>query len=416
MRLMFANRAWVFVAALTAALIGLVVWRSASQPAEETSTLSDPARAAMPLLSDSLFTLADSESAERSEPTSAVLVGFDPLLEGETVHADAEDVPVPLPQGVSVDQPTPGQLRAPAAALPIDLKTADAERQLDELVARELAALPEHQRAVWKEVLQGLPPKEAEEILQIWKLTGRFDSSAAQLGWPKANVDPPAAAHPEHELPVSLAATVRENLRHLDTPGYRRHTPGLTPEAPPQLDLQPGELRSTGNPMHVAIVGHGFFRLTREKQAAYTRNGAFDLSAEGELVQRRRDGDWGFEPAIQIPSDAVQLAIAETGEVRARRRASQDRWETCGRINLALFLNPQHLDAATGDFLRPTAATGEAFLTDPAQHGVGRLLQGSLEMSNATLAGETELLNRWEQREALWRRIPTAAADSQTRN
>src|SRR5437868_2539038 len=46
-----------------------------------------------------------------------------------------------------------------------------------------------------------------------------------------------------------------------------------------------GELHQTGNPLDVAIEGHGYLQVTLGNgETAYTRNGALQLDAEGKLV------------------------------------------------------------------------------------------------------------------------------------
>src|SRR5689334_13016345 len=50
-------------------------------------------------------------------------------------------------------------------------------------------------------------------------------------------------------------------------------------------ELGQGELHQTGNPLDVAIEGHGYLPVTLPTgETAYTRNGQLHLSAEGKLV------------------------------------------------------------------------------------------------------------------------------------
>jgi len=81
-------------------------------------------------------------------------------------------------------------------------------------------------------------------------------------------------------------------------------------------DLQAGALQHTRNPLDLAIEGEGFFAVQTPRGVRYTRNGAFQLNAEGVLVSRE-----GYpvlsergEP-IRVPRGA-NLTIGEDAVVR----------------------------------------------------------------------------------------------------
>ena len=60
-----------------------------------------------------------------------------------------------------------------------------------------------------------------------------------------------------------------------------------------------GDFNQTGNPLDLTIQGQGFFQVTLPSgETAYTRSGAFHLSAEGNIVTA--DGN-PIDPAITIP-------------------------------------------------------------------------------------------------------------------
>ena len=72
-----------------------------------------------------------------------------------------------------------------------------------------------------------------------------------------------------------------------------------------QLDLAPGPIQETGNPLDLAIAGAGFFTVQgADGQTRYTRDGGFHVDADGAL--RARDGsavlNQNGQP-IQVPSD-----------------------------------------------------------------------------------------------------------------
>jgi flagellar basal-body rod protein FlgF len=49
-------------------------------------------------------------------------------------------------------------------------------------------------------------------------------------------------------------------------------------------DMNQGEIALTGNPLDVAIEGNGFFMVQGPSGPLYTRDGAFTISSEGQLV------------------------------------------------------------------------------------------------------------------------------------
>ena len=55
------------------------------------------------------------------------------------------------------------------------------------------------------------------------------------------------------------------------------------------IDLSPGALERTGNPLDVAIDGKGYLVVQTPRGQRYTRNGSFAINATGQLVTK--DGD-----------------------------------------------------------------------------------------------------------------------------
>src|SRR5690606_32416563 len=68
-----------------------------------------------------------------------------------------------------------------------------------------------------------------------------------------------------------------------------------------------GSLLPTGKEFDVAIRGEGFFRIQMpDGTFAYTRDGSFEMDAQGRIVTNQ-----GFlvQPGITIPQNASQIAI-----------------------------------------------------------------------------------------------------------
>lgn len=128
---------------------------------------------------------------------------------------------------------------------------------------------------------------------------------------------------------------VANNLANANTSGYRRQEPvfrslllagGRADAANPlnfainhfnvmgdtRLDLSPGNLRSTGNPLDVAVEGAGFFAVQTSAGVLYTRNGSFQISAKGQLETAEGDLVLGEQGPITMPGGTASISADGT--------------------------------------------------------------------------------------------------------
>lgn len=147
-----------------------------------------------------------------------------------------------------------------------------------------------------------------------------------------------------------------------------------------------GSLFETGNPLDIAITGHGFFQiLLPDGSTGYSRDGTFKMDAEGRIVTS--DG-FILQPEIVIASDAIDISITPDGSVYVMIAGEIEPSEV-GKIELVKFVNPAGLSAGMGkNMLKQTAASGEPFTGEPGSMGLGELAQGFLEMSNVQVVDE----------------------------
>jgi flagellar basal-body rod protein FlgG len=146
-----------------------------------------------------------------------------------------------------------------------------------------------------------------------------------------------------------------------------------------------GAPEETGRPLDLAIEGDGFFQVQRpDGSTAYTRDGSFSLSENGNLVS---NGGYLMMPGITVPPEATGLAISASGIVSVTLSGSSQPTEV-GQIELARFLNPNGLEAIGENQYVETAASGQAMLGNPQEEGFGRVLQGTLESSNVEIVQE----------------------------
>lgn len=150
-------------------------------------------------------------------------------------------------------------------------------------------------------------------------------------------------------------------------------------------ELTQGELHQTGNPLDVAIEGHGYLPITMPSgETAYTRNGALHMTAEGRLVNSE---GYSIAGDITIPTDAQQVTIGADGTVSAVM-AGESQAVELGQIQIAMFANPGGLASMGGTLLRETSASGTAVVGAPGEGGAGGLRQGMLEVSNVNVVEE----------------------------
>lgn len=153
---------------------------------------------------------------------------------------------------------------------------------------------------------------------------------------------------------------------------------------------QQGALAKTENRFDVAINGHGYFSVTgANNETLYTRAGAFNLNAEGQLVTL--DGLL-IEPAITVPQNASDVVVNEAGEVFAIVDG-EDQPQSLGQITLVNFTNDVGLRPVGGNLFVQTEASGTPIAGAPGEDGFGLLRQGYLEQSNVDSVKEmTELI------------------------
>ena len=182
-------------------------------------------------------------------------------------------------------------------------------------------------------------------------------------------------------------ATIANNLANMNTTAYKSEAmlfeQFLMPDAAEESaggniafvqdygqhrNMRDGAMQTTANPFDVAIAGEGFFRVQTETGVLYTRNGHFNLDAEGQLATST--GALVLTDAgapIRFAQDETGISIARDGTI------STDRGQR-GKLAVVSFENPQDM-RNVGDTMLDTAQA-EIPVEDT------RLVQGALEGSN----------------------------------
>jgi flagellar basal-body rod protein FlgG len=184
------------------------------------------------------------------------------------------------------------------------------------------------------------------------------------------------------------AAGVPNRANHAVVPEGAIIGLGVKTAAVRNLHLQ-GGLVSTGNSFDLALIGRGWFQIeAADGSTLYTRAGAFNTNAEGQLVTL--DG-YTVVPGITVPEDATEVTVSKSGQVFATVAGEQ---QELGQITLANFVNEAGLEPLGENLYRETAASGPANVGAPDEAGFAYIQQNYLEASNVDPVKEiTDLIS-----------------------
>jgi len=173
---------------------------------------------------------------------------------------------------------------------------------------------------------------------------------------------------------------ISQNVVNTSTPGYQRTmsvsqsfdevlertapskgTQGVQVTLPTLVmatDHSAGPVKSTGNPLDIALEGEGYLEVMTPSGLAYTRAGSLHLDERGRLVTAQGFTVQGRSGEIVV-SGSVTPTIAASGEV-------SDGVTVLGQIRLVDFADKRSLEKGLDGMLRPAtqaAAPVEANLT-----------------------------------------------------
>ncbi len=159
---------------------------------------------------------------------------------------------------------------------------------------------------------------------------------------------------------------------------------GVRPISTERLYTQ-GNLQQTGNNLDVAIQGAGFFQVQMpDGTTAYTRDGSFQMDAQGQLVT---SSGYRLQPSVTIPPNAQSITIGSDGTVTVKLQGQAAPTQV-GTIQLASFVNPAGLQGHGENLFQETASSGTPSTNTPGTNGLGTLNQGYVETSNVNVVEE----------------------------
>lgn len=158
---------------------------------------------------------------------------------------------------------------------------------------------------------------------------------------------------------------------------------GSTPSVTSKSFVQ-GEMQHTGEQLDVAIEGKGFFEVQLpDGTLAYTRDGAFKVTQQGQLVT---NAGYRINGTAQIDTNATEIAISKDGSITVNVNGQL---QQLAPITLANFANPNGLRSIGNNLYVATDASGQVITgLAPGTNGMGTIAQGFLETSNVHVVEE----------------------------
>jgi flagellar basal-body rod protein FlgG len=146
-----------------------------------------------------------------------------------------------------------------------------------------------------------------------------------------------------------------------------------------------GTLTPTGKDFDVAIRGEGFFKIQLpDGTYAYSRDGSFDMDAQGRIVTAQGNL---VQPGITIPQNAASVTINAQGQVSVTVPGNTTP-QVLGQLTLTRFVNKAGLAPVGDNLFVETPASGTPQDGIASVDGMGDLQQGNLEQANVEAVTE----------------------------
>jgi flagellar basal-body rod protein FlgF/flagellar basal-body rod protein FlgG len=141
-------------------------------------------------------------------------------------------------------------------------------------------------------------------------------------------------------------------------------------------DFSQGPVQMTGNPLDVAIDGNAFLVVQTPRGERYTRNGALQINASGQLVTNDGFQVLGESGAIVFQAGDHDINIAADGAITVREGSNAKTDSSRGKLRLVSFADVGRLQKdGSSTFVAPQG-------TQPVAPQNTRLVQSAIEKSN----------------------------------
>jgi len=189
---------------------------------------------------------------------------------------------------------------------------------------------------------------------------------------------------------------ITNNLANVNTAGFKRDLPlfegigrpvGTSKEGSGSLvpsptfemlhqvftDFTPGAIRTTGEPLDLAIEGEGFFSVQTPQGIRYTRGGSFTIDAEGQITTQEGLPVLGTGGPITLPPGIIQIDAEGRISVKGTEVGAQP--TEIDLLPIFRFTDPSQLKKV-GQTLFEAVEGGAVPFPE------GRIRQGALEGAN----------------------------------
>lgn len=184
---------------------------------------------------------------------------------------------------------------------------------------------------------------------------------------------------------------VANNLANLNTTGYKRQVPfseilsqAGNVQVQQMTDYREGNMYQTSNPLDLAISGNAFFVVQTQGGPVLTRNGNFQISNDGYLVDQAGNKVMGRNGSINLNTLQLNkknsITISSSGEIKMGD-------VVVDKLMVANLNDPQQANRTTGvDF----SVENSGFRIAPENEY--QIKQGYLEESNVNPIKEMEAM------------------------
>ena len=341
---------------------------------------------------------------------------------------EGQQAPTAADLQFAVEEPEPLQL-PDAIPLNTDSETKAAnleagDQRLRAIIDQEIPDVPAPQREIWFESLREMNAEDATGVLRMWKMIGGpipgiQDSPFGEtVPTPPSIESPPAekdTAPDEIDRIIESAVLLHEqNSLMSSTLGYRRIVPRFVEEIRdgqsvvtgiiPEFDFTSGATLISGNPLDLRIDGPGMFLVEdADGNQFLTRRGRFTINKDRRVALIDPDGIYLLKPTIELPEDFEQVSIHWDGRVSVAE-SNKATFTEVGSIHLCPIFQPHLLLYHKNGLLKLKDGAAPLRSTLPGGDGVGRLQQGTVEVSNVLPAKEIEQIQRLRNEQSLRQR------------
>jgi flagellar basal-body rod protein FlgG len=190
------------------------------------------------------------------------------------------------------------------------------------------------------------------------------------------------------------------NMANVNTAGYKKDVPIFEGFLVKQSKTYfgPGHFKLTDNDLDMALNGPGFFQIETPNGVRYSRNGAFSVNSDGQIVTPE---GYPLVGAGFVPEGTLKVVIEPEGRVQAVNPDLESL--VIGQIELVEIDDPNKLIKEGYDFYVPKSPD---FVPEPATQTT--VVQGHLEMSNVNPVNESvQLIEIYRIYEALQKIVHT---------